>query len=131
MYQRYRSLVLRWFKVPPDPHPPFGDPASLRVFRAAKNYFRLQMFGWALTQLAALAGIIFWLVVLLQVEDTVRQRRLAHQAPVAPTDTKSFADYAQRIGAVEKTTETTPPKTPAAPGIAPAKKPARHVRING
>jgi len=131
MYQRYRSLVLHWFRVPPDPHPPYGDPASLRVFRAAKNYFYLRLFGWGLGQLAALAGIIFWLVVFLQVEDIVRQRRLAHQAPVAPTDARSFAEYAQRIGAVEKTTEVAPPKTPAAPGTAPAKKPARHVRING
>ena len=128
MYQRYRSLVLRWCKVPPDPHPPFGDPASLRVFRAAKNYLRLRLFGWGLAQFAALVGIIFWLVVFIQVEDTVRQRRLAHQAPFVPTNARSFADDAQHIGAAEKTSEATPPQTP---GPAPAKKPPKRVRING
>lgn len=153
MHAYFRHLVLRWLKVPPDPHPPYGDPASLRVFRAGKNYFNLRLFGWGLTQLVALASIVFWVVVFVQVEDTVRQRRLAHQTAVVPTDAKSFAEYARKIGAVEITpepaptpsnasavpakpptspaTSAAPAPTPAKPAAAPARKPAKRVRING
>ena len=68
MYERFRDWLLRFLKVPPEPHPPFGDPASLRVFRAGRNYFRLRLFGWAIGQTAALAGIIFWVVLFYQAE---------------------------------------------------------------
>ncbi len=129
MYARCRSLVLHWLRVPLEPHPPFGDPASLRIFRAARSYYRLRLLGWGLGQLVALAGIVFWLVLFLQVEDAVRQRRLIHPGPVMPASTKSFADFAQRIGTVEKATGPAP--TQIAPGGAPTRKPAPRVRING
>jgi membrane protein YdbS with pleckstrin-like domain len=80
MYNRCRDLVLRWLKVPPEPHAPFGDPASLRVFRAGRNYFNLRLAGWGLAQVLALAGIIFWAVVLIQVEDAARAQKLARAA---------------------------------------------------
>lgn len=83
MYNRYRTLVLRWLKVPPEPHPPFGDPASLRVFRAGKNYYRLRMFGWGFAELMAFAGIVFWVFVFVSAEETARFEKLRRGTAVA------------------------------------------------
>ena len=128
MYARCRSLVLHWLRVPLEPHPPFGDPASLRIFRAARGYYQLRLLGWGLGQLVALAGIVFWLVLFLQVEDAVRQRRLAHQAPVAPAGTRPFGDLALGTGAADQAVAAAPPK---APGAAPIRNAPKRVRING
>jgi hypothetical protein len=62
MLERVRALVLRLLRVPAEPQPPAGDPASVRVFRAAPNYFRVRLALWALRQVLALLGIVFWLV---------------------------------------------------------------------
>lgn len=83
MYNRYRDLVLRWLKVPPEPHPPFGDPASLRVFRAGKNYYKLRIFGWGVAELFAFAGIVFWVFVFVSAEETARFEKLRRGAVVA------------------------------------------------
>lgn len=64
MLETVRQLVLRWLRVPPAPQPPAGDPASLRIFRAAPNYFRLRLTLWGGQQFVALLGIVFWLAVL-------------------------------------------------------------------
>ena len=101
MYQRIRELVLRWLKVPPEPHPPAGDPSSLRVFRAGKNYFKLRLLGWAVPQLFALAGIIFWTVVLLQVENAVRAQP-AGRAPAPAMTPESLVET------IKATTTTRP-----------------------
>ena len=37
-----QQQFLAWLKVPPEPTPPAGSPGSLRVFRAGRNYLRLQ-----------------------------------------------------------------------------------------
>lgn len=103
MYQRWSNLVLHWLKVPPEPHPPVGDPASLRVFRAGKNYLRLRLLGWLIPQVFALAVIIFWGVVFFQVEEATRTGRAAQAA--APTSepppkevTPTVAPNAKRSG---------------------------------
>ena len=56
-------LVLRWFRVPEEPEPPAGDPASLRVFRAAPEYFRYKLLGWGIGQVGTLVGLTVGLVV--------------------------------------------------------------------
>lgn len=85
MVDRFQRRALALLKVPPEPHPPAGDPASLRVFRAGQNYFRLRMAGWAVAQVLALAVIIFWTVTLVQVERMVRaQGSNTAPPPVAP-----------------------------------------------
>jgi membrane protein YdbS with pleckstrin-like domain len=137
VYKRSSSLVLRWLKVPDEPHPPFGDPTSLRVFRAGKNYFNLRLVGWGVTQVLALAGIIFWLWVFIGIEQGVNARRHSGQAPVTPLSAKTFEEYIKKIGADEKAPE--PPavqpgagpgrESPAAPE--PAKKKRVRVRIAG
>lgn len=80
MYNRSSSLILRWLKVPPEPQPPFGNPASLRVFRAGRNYYKLRMAGWAVAELFAFAGILFWALVFVHVEETARIEKARRSA---------------------------------------------------
>ena len=86
MFDSMSRRVLAALKVPPEPHPPLGDPASLRVFRAGKNYFRLRLAAWGVAQAVALAGIIFWTAVLIDVEHQARVRGHT-SAPAAPATT--------------------------------------------
>lgn len=80
MSNRWREFVLQCLRVPPEPHPPAGAPASLRVFRAGKNYLKLRLWTWGVAQVAALAGILFWTFVLLEVERAAATQRAARAA---------------------------------------------------
>jgi hypothetical protein len=75
MYERFRSFLLRWLKVPHEPEPPFGRPDSVRIFRAGRNYIRLRLLGWGVGQVFAVLGLIFWLGVLWAAENQVRQQQ--------------------------------------------------------
>ncbi|HET7537279.1 MAG TPA: hypothetical protein VFJ90_12545, partial [Candidatus Didemnitutus sp.] len=138
MYDRSSSLVLRWLKVPPAPHAPMGDPASLRVFHAGKNYFNLRLAGWGVAQLLAFAGIVFWVVMFLQIEEGVALRRQGGQTlPHAPGKARNFDEYVKEIAtdlqnAVEGKEDghaPSPAATPvdqnASPAVAPADKDAK------
>jgi membrane protein YdbS with pleckstrin-like domain len=81
MYNLIRRGALAVLKIPAEPHPPMGDPASLRVFNAGKNYFRLKIAGWAVAQILALAGIIFWTTFLVSVGNEAREQKRAGIAP--------------------------------------------------
>jgi membrane protein YdbS with pleckstrin-like domain len=107
MYPRYRSLVLHWLKVPPEPQPPFGDPASLKVFRAGRNFYRLRMGAWVFAQVLAFAGIVFWALVFLSVEETARIEKARRAAA------------AQAVASAPAT-----PPAPTAPAAATPKSPA-------
>jgi membrane protein YdbS with pleckstrin-like domain len=72
MYKHLRRWALAILKTPPEPRPPIGDPASLRVFNAGRNYYRLRIFRWAVVQFFALAGIIFWTAFLINIEQSAR-----------------------------------------------------------
>jgi membrane protein YdbS with pleckstrin-like domain len=87
MYSRLTSLLLRWLRVPPEPSPPHGDPASLRVFRAGKNFLHLRLLKWGTAQVGAMIGIIFWFGVFSDLEVKVEERRAqaARPKPVANT----------------------------------------------
>jgi len=110
MYNPLRNLLLTILKVPPEPHPPAGSPGSLRVFRAGKNYFNLRLFGWSIGQILALAGIVFWVAVLVDVEAEARRRRELEPGAVVPFDKESFRKtietFAKEAGAVAQ--EETP-----------------------
>ena len=90
MFNPLRTWILSLLKVPPEPYPPTGSPGSLRVFRAGRNYFRLRLAGWGVGQVLALAGIVFWVVVLMDVETEARHRKENGQE-VAPFNAESFA----------------------------------------
>ena len=84
MYRPLRNLALRILKVPAEPHAPMGDPASLRVFNAGKNYWRLRLAGWAIAQVFALAGLVFWTVFLVSIANGVREEQAARAAAPQP-----------------------------------------------
>lgn len=92
MYPACRAFVLHWLKVPPEPHPPAGAPASLRVFRAGKNFLKLRLLAWAVAQLIAFGGIIFWTVILVDVEHTVREQRVARASTPPPPAPVNFRE---------------------------------------
>jgi membrane protein YdbS with pleckstrin-like domain len=81
MYQRLTDLLLRWLRVPPEPHPPHGDPASLRVFRAGKNFLSLRLLKWGVAQVGAMIGIIFWFGVFSDLEGKVEEQRARQNQP--------------------------------------------------
>jgi uncharacterized membrane protein YdbT with pleckstrin-like domain len=52
----WRDLVLRFFRVPPEPEPPPGS--APRVFHAAPNYLALRTIEWAFSLVAILIGAL-------------------------------------------------------------------------
>lgn len=64
-----RGLVFRILRIPPEPEPPAGD--RLRVFRAARNFYKYKVVLWSITQIGALAGAVFGLLVLRSVEPSI------------------------------------------------------------
>lgn len=63
-----RDAALRLLRVPSTPEPPPGSPP--RTFRAAPNFLRLRLLRWALTQLLALAGLVWALYFFSWVAET-------------------------------------------------------------
>lgn len=86
MFDRIRQLGLRLLRVPPDPDPPAGAPGSLLVFRAGRKFYHLRLARWTLGQLGALAGIVFSLFLLTEVERAVESNRTA-TPPAAAAET--------------------------------------------
>jgi hypothetical protein len=97
MYQNITGQLLRLFKVPHEPEPPHGNPASLRVFRAGRNLFNLRLFGWAVGQVLALAGIIFWVFVFISIETETSRRRETQQVRT-PLTVDSFTKTIESAG---------------------------------
>ncbi|AOS45210.1 Bacterial membrane flanked domain protein [Lacunisphaera limnophila] len=102
MYSRATLLLLRWLRVPPEPQPPHGDPASLRVFRAGKNFLNLRLLKWGVAQAGALAGIIFWLGVFSDLGDRVEDKRQqnAQAKTTAPAPAPEKQNMEQAVNSV-------------------------------
>ena len=83
MFDRIRTRLLFWLRVPADPAPPAGAPGSTRVFRAGRTFYQLRLAGWGFGQLGAVAGIVFSLVMLDRMEAGARSARTAIQAGTA------------------------------------------------
>jgi membrane protein YdbS with pleckstrin-like domain len=64
MFEKLKGSLLVLLRIPPEPQPPSGAPGSLRVFRAAPNFFRLRLLRWAVSQVSALIGLVVALVIL-------------------------------------------------------------------
>jgi uncharacterized membrane protein YdbT with pleckstrin-like domain len=62
MHEKLKALVLRLLKVPAEPQAPMGSPGSVKVFRAAPNFYKLKLILWALRQISGLIGIVIFLV---------------------------------------------------------------------
>jgi membrane protein YdbS with pleckstrin-like domain len=82
MFERLRNRLLRLLRVPPEPEPPFGDPASIRVFRASRKLYLLRLVGWGLGQAMALAGILIGIGLITAAEFEVSRRRAAESSTV-------------------------------------------------
>lgn len=61
MFEFLKALALRLAKVPSEPHPPAGSPGSIKVFRAAPNYWKYLLVTWGLKQIAGACAIVFFL----------------------------------------------------------------------
>lgn len=61
MFETLKRWVLAFAKVPAEPHPPFGSPGSIRVFRAAPNYWKLLLVKWGLRQISGAAALVVFL----------------------------------------------------------------------
>lgn len=83
MYEPLRRLTLAALKVPPKPQPPIGRPASLRVFRAGRSYYRWRLVTWIVAQVLALGAILFWSALLIGVENVAHQRAQDAARPAA------------------------------------------------
>lgn len=70
MFEAIKGWVLRFLRVPAEPHAPEGG-RVIRVFRAAPNYFRYKLALWGLGQLAALAGLVGGLLFVMMVRGQV------------------------------------------------------------
>lgn len=66
MFTQVRDTALELLRVPAEPQPPLGTAGSLRVFRASKRWYQLQLALWSFKQVLAIGGIVF--VVLLPLE---------------------------------------------------------------
>jgi len=64
----WREPILRLMRVPHEPAPPPGSPP--RLFRAAPNFFKFRLVRWGLTQLLALAGLLWALQFIHWVDST-------------------------------------------------------------
>ena len=56
--------IVRLLRVPSRPEPPAGSPGSLRVFNAARGFYRYRLMQWAFKQLGTIIGLIAGLLFL-------------------------------------------------------------------
>lgn len=93
MLDRFRTLLLGWLRVPPQPHPPAGAPGSTRIFRAGRRFYQLRLGVWAIAQIATLAGILFSLWFFHRAEQLAQEIRSAATrvapAKITPSPEKS------------------------------------------
>jgi uncharacterized membrane protein YdbT with pleckstrin-like domain len=67
MYKLFASACERLLRIPPPPETPPGDAASMRMFRAAPNFFKYLLFTWGLRTLMAGVGVLVWTFFFLPV----------------------------------------------------------------
>lgn len=77
MIDRWRSRLMNWLRVPPEPQPPRGAPGSVRRFRSGRNALRLSLTLWAGKQFVALLGLLVGLAF-------VSEFRSLHRASRSP-----------------------------------------------
>lgn len=109
MYQRLTELLLHWLRVPPEPQPPHGNPASLRVFRAGKNFLSLRLLKWGAAQVGAFVGILFWFGVFSDLGEKVEAQRQQQNTPPAPA---AATPAAVTPGTTSEAKPETPPAHP-------------------
>ena len=61
MFDVLKGWLLRFARVPAEPHAPAGSPGSVRVFRAAQNYWKYLLVTWGLKQISGAVAIVVFL----------------------------------------------------------------------
>ena len=61
VFNLLKTLALSFAKVPPEPHAPPGSPGSIRIFRAAPNYWKYLLVSWGVKQAAGAFAIVAFL----------------------------------------------------------------------
>jgi len=69
MFERVKHRILRILRVPPEPRVPDGG--EVRIFRAGRNYLRMKLAYWGLSQLGAVAGLVGSLMVFDRILEVV------------------------------------------------------------
>ncbi len=64
MISAVKAGLLRVLRIPAEPEPPAGAPESIRVFRAAPNYYKLRLVKWVAGQAMAFVGVLAAIPVL-------------------------------------------------------------------
>jgi membrane protein YdbS with pleckstrin-like domain len=75
MFEQLRNWLLHVLRVPPEPEPPFGNPASTRIFRASPKYYYFRLLGWGAGQVFALVGLIVGVIIMLTIENRAAEIR--------------------------------------------------------
>ena len=100
MMNRLKRLVMRWYHIPPDPQPHAGSETSVRVFRAARNYYRFALARWGFRQIGAILGILFFLTFGLKfIEMTGLDTAVSATDPAKLPD--RLVSWGTRLGIIE------------------------------
>jgi|UniRef100_UPI00404A8115 hypothetical protein len=88
MFNWLRRNLLVVAKVPDQPEPPAGAPGSVRIFRAAGNYYKLRLVSWGFAQVGAIVGICFslWFINNLTTEISSFRSNISTAAAISPED---------------------------------------------
>lgn len=126
MFDALRTHTLRFLRVPHDPEPPTGAPGSVRVFRGGRNFYKLRLLRWSLTQAGALAGILVTLYfftelrrgieTVVKTPSTLTPAKPAPPKAAATTAPAPAVDEAAPAAATEKT-KTAPAKRKGSRGL--------------
>ena len=97
-----KRLVLRFARVPAEPHAPAGSPGSIQVFRAAENYWKYLLVRWGIKQAAGAFAIVFFASMShvwiegLAASPLVRKEKAAALEPAPAPAPESRAKRARR-----------------------------------
>ncbi|HVQ35866.1 MAG TPA: PH domain-containing protein [Candidatus Bathyarchaeia archaeon] len=97
-----KRVVLRLAKVPAEPHAPAGSPGSIKVFRAAENYWKYLLLRWGIKQAAGAFAIVFFASMShvwiegLAASPLVRKEKAAALEPAPAPAPESRAKRARR-----------------------------------
>jgi len=88
MYEVLKRGLFRVLRIPPEPKPPAGSPASLAVFRSSRKMFRLRLVLWSLRQAVGLVGFVAFLLFFGFFDEEAAITRLERLAERSARDAK-------------------------------------------
>ena len=98
MYEVLKRGLFRLLRMPPEPRPPAGSPASLAVFRSSRKLFRVRLALWGLRQALGLLGLVAFLVLFGFFDERAAIARLERITEQAARD----ADTLEKVHKVQQ-----------------------------